>query len=79
MLLVQASGIFNTLKAHPVIMMMGVVDSNDLIDLDLLYAEFKKQAEKGAVTFDVPVLGPLTLDGSDVNKLYNYIKNAQEG
>lgn len=76
MLLMRAGEFYNALKSNPVVAMLGVIDENDMIDLDLLYQEMKKQAAKGSITFDVPMLGPLTLNEVDVDKLYNYIKSA---
>jgi hypothetical protein len=38
-----------------------------------LYREFYKQAQKGAVTFAVPMIGAMTLNHTDVEKLYRYI------
>ena len=35
----------------------------------------KKQAKKSSVTFDVPMLGPITLNEQDVDKIYDFIKN----
>ena len=32
-----------------------------------------KQAQRGAITFDVPLMGALTLNAADVDKLYSYI------
>ena len=52
---------------------MGVIDDNDMIDIDKLHAEFAKQAQRGAITFDVPLMGALTLNAADVDKLYSYI------
>ena len=34
----------------------------------------KKQANKSAITFDVPMLGALTLNENDVDKMYEFIK-----
>ena len=52
---------------------MGIIDKDDQIDIDTVYREFAKQAQRGAVTFDVPFVGPLTLGAGDVDQLYRYI------
>lgn len=70
----RSSDIFNSLKQNEIIKMLGVIDSDDNIDVDTLYREVKKQAQKSAVTFDIPMLGVLTLNDRDVDKLYSYIK-----
>jgi hypothetical protein len=64
---------FNKLKQSAFVGSLGVIDDRDMIDIDQLYREFRKQAEKGAVTFAVPGVGPLTLDQQDVDKIYQYI------
>ena len=52
---------------------MNIIDSDDRIDVDLLYNELKKQAQKGAITFNVPLLGAITLNDTDLDKLYQRI------
>ena len=52
---------------------MHIIDDNDLIYIDKLHTEFAKQAQRGAITFDVPLMGALTLNASDVDRLYSYI------
>lgn len=69
----KSTSIFQTLKENSFVKMLGVIDENDRIDLDLLYQQFKEQARKGTITFDVPMIGPMTLNETDVDKLYNYI------
>lgn len=72
--MLKTTNIFNALKENPLIKMLEVIDENDNIDIDTLYREFYKQAQKGAVTFDVPMIGPMTINHTDVEKLYRYIK-----
>lgn len=69
----RSGEIFNTLKSNPVVSAMGVIDDQDQIDIDAIYREFAAQAQRGAVTFDVPFVGALTLTAADVDKLYRYI------
>ena len=68
------SGVFNQLKGNNLVRLMGVIDANDNIDLEKLYAAFKEQARQGAVTFDLPVVGATTLNEGDIDKLYSFIK-----
>jgi hypothetical protein len=72
-MLTKGTEIFNGLKTSPLIKSMGIINGNDEIDVELIYKELKKQAQKGAVTFDIPLLGALTLNEQDVDKLYNKI------
>lgn len=73
MALEQSTAIFNQLKTSPIVQVLGVIDERDEIDIDRLHAEFAKQAQRGAVTFDVPVIGSVTLNAGDVDKIYQYI------
>lgn len=70
----RGANIFNTLKAHPIIKMLEVIDENDMIDIDTIYTELRKQAEKGSATIDTPMIGTITLTKDDVDKLYHLIK-----
>lgn len=72
----RAGDIFETLKNNQMVAALGVIDNNDMIDIDTIYREFKRQAQAGAITIDVPVLGALSLNETDVDKMYNYITNA---
>ena len=70
----NSTNVFNELKKNQVIKMLGVIDKDDKIDVEKIYKELKKQAKKGAITFDVPLVGAITLNEQDVDKMYQYIK-----
>lgn len=72
-MMTKGTNIFNALKANPIIKMLDVIDENDMIDIDTIYTELRKQAEKGAATFDAPMIGTITLTKDDVDKLYRLI------
>lgn len=72
-ILMKATDVFNAIKNNPIIKTMGIINANDEVDVELIYKELKKQAQKGAITFDVPMVGALTLNEQDVDKLYNKI------
>ena len=74
-MLSKSTDIFNQIKNNNLIKSLQIIDKEDKIDVDLLYTYLKKEADKGAITFDTPGLGALTLTADDVDKLYNYIKN----
>lgn len=66
--------VFNQLKNNEFVKLLNIIDKDDKIDVDKIYQELKKQALKGAITFDMPMLGPITLNEQDVEKLYELIK-----
>jgi uncharacterized protein YfbU (UPF0304 family) len=70
----NSTNIFNKLKENEIIKMLDIIDKEDKIDVDKIYIEMKKQAQKSAITFDVPMLGALTLNEKDVDKIYEFIK-----
>lgn len=51
---------------------MGLVDG-EMVDIDLLYSELLKQAQKAPATVNVPLLGTITFGADDINKLHRYI------
>lgn len=73
-MMTKGANIFNTLKANPIIKMLDVIDENDMIDIDTIYTEIRKQAEKSPATFNAPMIGTITLTKDDVDKLYRLIK-----
>lgn len=70
----NSTDLFNKLKSNEVVKMLNVIDENEKINVDKIYRELKKQAKKSSVTFNVPMLGTLTLNEQDVDKLYELIK-----
>ena len=46
------------------------------IDVDAIYAELLKQAQKSSMTIDLPVIGPITFGTADVESLYRHIVGA---
>ena len=75
LILSNAKNVFNQLKDNDVVKLLGVIDEDDYIDVDKIYREFKKQASKTDITLNIPMLGELTLNERDLDKLYSYIKN----
>lgn len=70
----KSTNIFNNLKNNVMIKNMELINENDEIDIETIYQEIKKQAQKSAVTVDIPLAGTLTLNEQDVDKLYGLIK-----
>lgn len=71
--LTNSTNIFNQLKQNEIVKMLGIIDNEDRIDVDKIYRELKKQAQKSSATFDVPMIGVITLTEKDVDVLYNFI------
>lgn len=68
--------ILTSLRDSPVAKALGIFDDAGNVDLDRVYTYIRKEAQKGPVTFTAPVLGPVTLNERDVEKLYTCIAQA---
>lgn len=61
---------------HPAVKALGVFDEAGNVDLDKIYACLKTEAAKGPVTTNIPLIGNVTLNETDVDKLYTLIKQS---
>ena len=73
LLLVSATDIFNKYKDNELVKMMGIIDEENNIDIDKIYYRAKAAAAKGPVTFTMPIVGAVTLNEHDVERLYAHI------
>ena len=72
-MIASAENIFRSIQAIPMIDALGIIDGEN-IDVDRLYTAFRKQAQKGPATVNVPLIGPITFAAADVDALYRNIK-----
>lgn len=71
----RADALVGQLANNPMVAALGVVDGEN-IDVDAIYTELLKQAQKGSMTIDLPVIGPITFGVADVESLYRHIVGA---
>lgn len=71
----NSTNLFNQLKDNEIVKMLGIINEENKIDIEKIYKEFKNQAKKGSISFDVPLVGTLTLNEQDVDKIYDFIRN----
>lgn len=64
--------LFHTIKDHTLLKALDIVDG-DNVNIELLYKELYKQASQGPIEIEIPMLGTLKLDRSDVEKIYRNI------
>lgn len=74
----KGTEIFNQIKTIPLIHTLEIVDQEDNINIDKLYKYLLEQAKKSAVTFSAPIVGAMTFKSSDIEKLYNFIKESEQ-
>ena len=75
-ILSNSTNFYNNLTENNFIKMLDIIDKDGKIDVDKIYGEIKKQAKKSSVTFNAPIIGMITLNEKDVDKIYEYIKAA---
>lgn len=69
----QGEALFNQYKDMPLFTSLRLIDGEN-INVDLIHAELRRQAQKGTATVSVPIIGPITFGHSDVEKLFHYIR-----
>lgn len=75
----KAEAIFKHMKEMPFIKMLDIVDENDLIDIDVIYREFLRQARKGEAVINIPFIGETKFNEHDVELLYKHIIGGENG
>ena len=66
----------SALREHPAVKALGSFDEAGNVDLDKIYTCLKTEAAKGPVTTNIPLIGNVTLNETDVDKLYTLIKQS---
>lgn len=68
----RAEQMFMALREQPVLTSLGLVDG-EMVDVEAIYAEALRMAQRGSATANVPMLGAITFSAADVESLYRYI------
>ena len=77
MMLSNSNNIFEQVKNNEFVRLLNIVDEYDNIDVENIYKELKKQAQKGSVDVELPMIGSFRLNEQDVDKLYRFITESQ--
>lgn len=73
-LFIRRSGtILESYKDNKTIQMLGVMDGEGNVDVDLLATELKKNIPDEGVKVDIPMIGAMKFHKEDVTKLHEYI------
>lgn len=73
-LFIRKSGtIIGGYKDNKAVQMLGVMDHEGNVDVDLVYEELKKNIPDNGVKIEVPIIGGMTFHKEDFEKLYEYI------
>jgi hypothetical protein len=76
MFLENFASIAQKAKDHPMVKALGLMDDSNSVAVERIHQQLRVQAQKGPITFEIPMLGSVTLRDTDVDKLYNYIMQA---
>lgn len=68
----RAEQMYAELRENPVLTALGLING-EMIDVEAVYAEALRMAQRGSATVNVPILGAITFGKSDVESLYRYI------
>ena len=71
----RAGQMIDALAKNPMVTALGLIQGEN-IDVDVIYAELLKQAQRGSATLELPVIGPITFGTADVESLYRHIMGA---
>ncbi len=69
----NCSNLISTYKDHPAIVVLNIIEG-DYIDIDAVYNALLRQMAE-PINIEIPVIGALTLDRADLDKLYSYMRN----
>lgn len=71
----RINNMVNDLSGNALIKAAGIIDESGMIDVDLLMNNLKSSASRyGKMTIQIPIVGALTFDESDVDSLRGYIE-----
>jgi hypothetical protein len=69
----------DVLSSNGVVMTLGIIDSDGLVDVDTLFCEVKREIErKGKLTLSIPMFGKLTFNPTDVDTIKYYITGERQ-
>lgn len=60
-------------RSNPVVSAMGIIDDNNMVDVEMLYQLIMPQAEKCPAEISLPGVGTVRITADDVRNLYTYI------
>lgn len=64
--------VFHALKDIGLMHTLELIEGEN-VNVTCIYKELLRQAEKGEIVIEVPMIGDIKLDHKDVEKLYRYI------
>lgn len=69
----KAGTLIKIISGNPIATALGIIDGEN-VNIDVLLGELRKQAQTGPATIDIPMIGPVTFNSTDVDTLNRYIR-----
>ena len=63
----------DNVRSNPVVSAMGIIDDNNMVDVEMLYQLIMPQTEKCPAEISLPGVGTVRITADDVQNLYTYI------
>lgn len=74
----KSGDIIMSLKDHPYVKMLEIMDDKYNVDIDVLKTEFVKNIPESGFVLEVPMFGTMKFNKSDIEKLYKHIMGGVE-
>lgn len=68
----RAEQLFSELRQNPLLVSLGIVEG-EMVDIEAIYAEALRMAQKGSATVNLPMVGAVTFRAADVESLYRHM------
>lgn len=70
----KGENVFNSIKDKEIIHSLELLDNNYNININMLKEEIIEKLNNENIEIDIPMIGTLTLDKNDIEKIYKYMK-----
>lgn len=70
----KGDNVFNLVKDNQLIHALGILDDQNNIDIDMLKQEIASKMGDEKYSIEIPMIGTITLNKGDLEKLYRYMK-----
>lgn len=72
-MLVKFDTFMHNMANKDMIKMFGIFDDDGNFDVDAVYTVLSQRLGDDGFKFDIPIIGPITLEKADIDSLYKYI------
>lgn len=69
----KADEVFAIIKDNNILHALGIIDSNNNINIDILKETLLERMGEDKYPIDIPMIGTLTINRNDINRIYEFI------